>query len=363
MFQAGGLVVILVEIFRKNFLASIVPVIVNAVLNEHHLVTDIVAFVAKGDFPRSRLGEKQRGKILASWVTRKMRTIAQFGIRDPDGGGSELTEVAEEVAQAQRHSSMMGTPGAASLKGPSSLRKVTSAAAFPEPNALAPVPPNQMGVLPVSQQTPQHLPLSQQSDQTYGMPHLPSGIAEMPQHEQLAEIPGSREPVFNSEDIATPTAEQQRSSVYTQVHSLGPGMQEYSPVEMTGVFGSSGPNSGDASRRQSLVPENSSPNPSQLKGAVPLGSVQEHDDAAFAAATTAGSSRTPGPPPQPSYSSKPFMMDDDDDDATRPRTPDIGIVSCQLGTSGLRIANRVSVESGEWPQEALMHMSMQSPPR
>lgn len=76
----------LVEIFRKNFLASIVPVIVNAVLNHHHVVVDIVAFVAKGDFPRSRLGEKQRGKILASWVTRKLRTIAQFGIRDPDGG-------------------------------------------------------------------------------------------------------------------------------------------------------------------------------------------------------------------------------------------------------------------------------------
>src|SRR5579871_387751 len=84
IFQAGGLVVILVEIFRKNFLASIVPVIVNAVLNTHHIVVDIVAFVSKGDFPRSRLGEKQRGKILGSWVNRKMRTIAQFSIRDPE---------------------------------------------------------------------------------------------------------------------------------------------------------------------------------------------------------------------------------------------------------------------------------------
>lgn len=82
--QAGGLVVIIVEIFRKNFLASVVPVIVNAVLNTHHIVVDIVSFVSKGDFPRSRLGEKQRGKILSSWVTGKMRTIAQFGIRDPD---------------------------------------------------------------------------------------------------------------------------------------------------------------------------------------------------------------------------------------------------------------------------------------
>ncbi|EXJ79578.1 hypothetical protein A1O3_07857 [Capronia epimyces CBS 606.96] len=85
VFQAGGMVVVLVEVFRKAYLASIVPVIVNAVLHEHQIIVDIVAFVGDGDFPRSRLAEKQRGKILASWVTRKLRTIAQFGIRDADG--------------------------------------------------------------------------------------------------------------------------------------------------------------------------------------------------------------------------------------------------------------------------------------
>jgi hypothetical protein len=81
-------------------LASIVPVIVNAILNEHQIVVDIVAFVNKGDFPRSRLGEKQRGKILASWVTRKMRTMAQFGIRDPDSGLSDVTEGMEPRSSA-----------------------------------------------------------------------------------------------------------------------------------------------------------------------------------------------------------------------------------------------------------------------
>ena len=80
----------LVEVVRKAYLASIVPVIVNAILNEHQLVVDIVAFVAQGDFPRSRLGEKQRGKILASWVTRKLRTIAQFMIRDPEIGRAHV---------------------------------------------------------------------------------------------------------------------------------------------------------------------------------------------------------------------------------------------------------------------------------
>jgi len=81
-------VVILVEVSRKAYLASIVPVIVNAILNEHQIIVDIVAFVNKGDFPRSRLGEKQRGKILAGWVSRKMRTMAQFAIKDMDSSGS-----------------------------------------------------------------------------------------------------------------------------------------------------------------------------------------------------------------------------------------------------------------------------------
>lgn len=94
IFQAGGLVVILIEVMRKAYLASIVPVIVNAILNGHQLVVDIIAFVSRGDFPRSRLGEKQRGKILASWVTRKMRTIAQFGIRDSDQVDAQMNEVA-----------------------------------------------------------------------------------------------------------------------------------------------------------------------------------------------------------------------------------------------------------------------------
>src|SRR3981081_1128659 len=95
VFQAGGLLVVLVEVGRKAYLASIVPVIVNTILNEHQIVADIVAFVNKGDFPRSRLGEKQRGKVLASWVTRKMRTMAQFVIRDAEPALSDVTETVE----------------------------------------------------------------------------------------------------------------------------------------------------------------------------------------------------------------------------------------------------------------------------
>lgn len=102
------------------------PVIVNAILNEHQIVVDIVAFVNKGDFPRSRLGEKQRGKILASWVTRKMRTMAQFGIRDADAALENANEGAEPRIDGSsvRNSSIIA----------SSLRNVETAPQLTEGN-------------------------------------------------------------------------------------------------------------------------------------------------------------------------------------------------------------------------------------
>lgn len=86
-----------------------VPVIVNSVLNEHQVVTDIVAFVPRGNFPRSRLGEKQRGKILASWITRKIRTMAQFNIRDRDAPGPKLNPPSDHIRPSKAASTMDGS--------------------------------------------------------------------------------------------------------------------------------------------------------------------------------------------------------------------------------------------------------------
>lgn len=70
---------------------------------------DIIAFVPRGDFPRSRLGEKQRGKILVSWVTRKMRTMAQFSIRDGDGPEHRLGEGMETRRLSKTASTLDGS--------------------------------------------------------------------------------------------------------------------------------------------------------------------------------------------------------------------------------------------------------------
>jgi hypothetical protein len=136
--------VVLIEVARKAYLASIVPVIVNAILNEHQIVVDIVAFVNKGDFPRSRLGEKQRGKILAGWVSRKMRTIAQFAIKDMDrevlgppgtsSGDQSSGQGAHDGAGADHHRTSTSSFRSSSGGGPppphgtsSSLRNVEPA--------------------------------------------------------------------------------------------------------------------------------------------------------------------------------------------------------------------------------------------
>ena len=137
--------VVLVEVSRKAYLASIVPVIVNAILGEHQIIVDIVAFVNKGDFPRSRLAEKQRGKILAGWVTRKMRTVAQFNIRDGDESGL-LTD-----AQVEAHRASVGSFRSSGIPGASSLRNMEHAPQILEQeefdhqiNRMAELPPVEM---------------------------------------------------------------------------------------------------------------------------------------------------------------------------------------------------------------------------
>ncbi len=127
MFQAGGLVVVLIEVARKAYLASLVPVIVNAILNEHQIIVDIVAFVSKGDFPRSRLNEKQRGKILAGWVSRKMRTVAQFAIKDMDSstlGGPPANDAGVDAPPEVHRSSIGSFRGTGQHPGASSLRNI-----------------------------------------------------------------------------------------------------------------------------------------------------------------------------------------------------------------------------------------------
>ncbi|CAD0086218.1 unnamed protein product [Aureobasidium mustum] len=180
--------------------------IVNTVLNEHQLVLDIVAFVQKGDFPRSRLGEKQRGKILASWVSRKMRTIAQFSIRDPDAEGSVGTAVPNEVAAGRRSSGQSGTAGAGAFRGgPGSINRAPGTAGS-----------SLRHVESISQ-----LPLAEE-------PHA-YDMASMPQPLYTDELPRpSAEFLYNNDH--TPTNERPRDLTLNTT-------LDYSPVEGNMIYG------------------------------------------------------------------------------------------------------------------------------
>ncbi|KAI1073866.1 acetyl-CoA synthetase-like protein [Whalleya microplaca] len=195
VFQAGGLVVVLVEVSRKAYLASIVPVIVNAILNEHQIIVDIVAFVNKGDFPRSRLNEKQRGKILAGWVTRKMRTVAQFAIRDPDAIGMEGGD-----GTGENHRASVGSVRSSSAPGASSLRNMEHAPQILEQEELD-HQMNKMSELPPRREFP---PNEKSAGPPYGLDN-PSAQAG-PNHDfglagfnQQANAPQIRLPSVNDD--------------------------------------------------------------------------------------------------------------------------------------------------------------------
>lgn len=204
VFQAGGMVVVIVEVFRKAYLASIVPVIVNAVLNEHQIVVDIVAFVGNGDFPRSRLSEKQRGKILASWVTRKLRTIAQFGIRDPDGPDHRLTEVPEPRSRQSVSIASKGgmhDPTRGSIMSESPAHMQPSQEDGDHRNRLMPelgLPPNHYQIDPSGL-------YDEQDASTTAMALNDQYIAELPDQSYGSRSPGSER--FDDDEYFDPNAQ------------------------------------------------------------------------------------------------------------------------------------------------------------
>ncbi|KAI9701081.1 MAG: hypothetical protein M1836_001750 [Candelina mexicana] len=297
VFQAGGLVVVLVEVIRRAYLASLVPVVLNAILNEHQVVADIVAFVSKGDFPRSRLGEKQRGKILASWVTRKMRTIAQFGIRDPDGADSQITEVAEPRS---------GGPSTrnGSILGAGSLRQTEGSS----------------GLADEKRQLQQH---NQQHQEQYTP--LPTGISEMPAQfdKDSIEEAASAEHEYGSDD--TPT------DVHNGHSELEDNQRTGSPVEISAGYYQH--DDDDHQFRQDWAAANR---------AMEATETEYYDDKPLPL--------RPNPTVNlPSVTGRDRLTPEKDRGSRPPK---------QQG--GLRALNRDEEDEEDYPQEAIMHMNLAS---
>lgn len=322
VFQAGGLVVVLVEVMRKAYLASIVPVIVNAILNEHQVIVDIIAFVAKGDFPRSRLGEKQRGKILASWVTRKMRTIAQFGIRDADAADSQITEVAEPRS---RVGSVVG-------KG-SSLRNV-------ETIDGRPVNGRDLQQQQQQQQPPMH-----------DYSGIPPGVSEMPATQYESSIVESPPLATNDSEDAneTPVDSSNRHSYFQFEHSAynQPQQPDPPPLELPGhSYEDQHPNEPPPNTNNPAGPvfEITPPKPRHMQQSRPP--LSSRDSLPSQQQQQLRLHRIPSPSSERSSSYHSAHQED---------------LGGRSGTGRLRIANAGGDdERVDWPQEALMHMNLSS---
>ena len=315
--------VILVEVGRKAYLASIVPVIVNAVLNEHQLIVDIVAFVSRGDFPRSRLGEKQRGKILASWVTRKMRTIAQFGIRDADGADSQITEVAEPrsgvgsvvgVGSSLRNVETITTPhtqpGHDYMSAPS--RAVELAA--PYESSIVESPP---------------LPLAKDDD----MDDTPTGG---PNHSSYSQT---------SSDVRYRSNSSNAPQVITTGYFPPQPSEEPDPYSASFYSPQDGYNSGNNDY-------NNYNNSNNGYKAFPLDEPDTGPKFDFNPSSAPAPPRFDSKPPPKSYGNPRQQP-------PQPQSQSRNVSgSSSRGGGGLRVANAADDESDDWPQEALMHMSL-----
>jgi hypothetical protein len=311
------------------------------VLNEHQLVLDIVAFVALGDFPRSRLGEKQRGKVLASWVSRKMRTIAQFSIRDPEVDGSVGTVVPEE-AMARRGSAPRSfrQSGASGIigGGGSSLRHAESIA---------------------------QMPLVEEPTQYAQQDHLTVEINPAFSQQRRVSSPGMSD--FDRANDNTPTNE--NPNPYSLNTTL-----DYSPVDPGNLDTDSPRRYGsqtDLHQQQGLAPPSSdmssfdyhpglqsdprstSPMPSYHQQ--PIGVAQGHTSQERQFLSQQHQQQQHQHPSAYHGGRDPYFNTNNDHDDSSP----VDIPQALNGGRGLRVANRASGESEEdWGAEALRHMNL-----
>lgn len=101
VFKCGDYTILVCESRRKRNFASLVPIIINTVLSKHHLIVDIVAFMKKGEFPISRLGTKQRARIIDAWVQGVIPIGAQYGINYGENSMIQLVKEMEGEVEVE----------------------------------------------------------------------------------------------------------------------------------------------------------------------------------------------------------------------------------------------------------------------
>lgn len=138
-FRSGDYTVLVVEAARSSRLSSLVPLVVNAILRRFGLVIDIVTFVQKGLFPLSRLGEKQRSKILNQWLQGSLKTAASFGVNFGEKNSIKLLDLMNETS-SQALSNTAAAAAAAKTNSKSHYNSESDQASSKLNNAFADTP-------------------------------------------------------------------------------------------------------------------------------------------------------------------------------------------------------------------------------
>lgn len=99
IFKCSDYVIVVCEAKRSKNLSSLVPLITNTVFSKHHIFVDIVAFIKKGEFPISRLGTKQRARIVDAWVQGIIPLAVLYGINYGENSMIKLIKEIDEVAR------------------------------------------------------------------------------------------------------------------------------------------------------------------------------------------------------------------------------------------------------------------------
>ena len=99
IFKCSDFTIVVCESKRSRYFASLVPNIINTVLSKHHIIVDIVAFIKKGEFPISRLGTKQRARIIDAWVQGVIPISASYGVNYGENSMIKLVKEIDVVAK------------------------------------------------------------------------------------------------------------------------------------------------------------------------------------------------------------------------------------------------------------------------
>lgn len=99
IFKCSDYTIVVCESKRTRNLSALVPLIINTVFSKHHVIVDIVAFIKKGEFPISRLGTKQRARIVDAWVQGIIPLSVLYGVNYGENSLIKLIKEIDEVAR------------------------------------------------------------------------------------------------------------------------------------------------------------------------------------------------------------------------------------------------------------------------